>query len=54
MMKQLPGKERAHDEKRAVYEAPAIVYEGVIGTRAGSPLGHPTGSDDIDPADLFD
>ena len=39
-------------EKQA-YEAPQIIYEGQIGTRAGSPLSNPSGVDDIDPADLF-
>lgn len=45
------------EEKFAqIYEAPAIIYDGVIGTRAGSPIGNPNGSsaDGVDPADLFD
>ena len=53
-MKQDKGNQPEQDkqvEKR--YEAPAVIYEGAISTRAGSPLGNPTGSDDIDPADLF-
>lgn len=39
----------ANQEKLStqVYEAPAIIYDGVISTRAGSPLG-------VDPDDLFD
>ena len=38
------------------YEAPAVIYDGLISTRAGSPLGSKTGSgaDGVDPADLFD
>jgi len=54
MMKRLPEKECAKEEQRTIYETPAIVYEGLISTRAGSPLGNPAGSDGIDPADLFD
>ncbi len=45
-------KENVSIESRAVYESPAVVYEGKISTRAGSPLG-PSGSDGVDPADLF-
>lgn len=39
-------------EKRLRYEAPAVIYETVITTRAGSPLSivEPSG---VDPADLF-
>jgi len=39
-----------------VYETPAVIYDGLISTRAGSPLGSKTGSgaDGVDPADLFD
>lgn len=33
------------------YQAPSIVYEGKITTRAGTPQG--TGNDGVDPADLF-
>jgi hypothetical protein len=36
------------------YEPPQIIYEGQISTRAGSPLGNPSGVDGIDPGDLFD
>jgi hypothetical protein len=53
MMKHFPEKEQL-EEPRAEYESPAIVYEDKISTRAGSPLGNPSGSDGIDPADLFD
>ncbi len=37
------------------YISPAILYEGQIGTRAGSPVGPiaPTESDKVDPIDLF-
>ena len=38
------------------YEAPAIIYDGVIGTRAGSVIpagGDGGGADGVDPADLF-
>ena len=59
-MRFLPDVERVNAEtrvdQRASYEAPAIIYEGVISTRAGTgdPLGDGSGSDDsVDPADLF-
>lgn len=52
-MKFLPDEKRVTSEERAEYEAPAVIYESEIGTRAGSPLSNPTGVDDIDPADLF-
>lgn len=42
---------------RQPYEPPAIIYSGLITTRAGSPMGiiydDPLGVDGIDPADLF-
>jgi hypothetical protein len=38
-------------EKAPIYETPAIVYEGVITTRAGTPEGD--GSEAVDPAELF-
>lgn len=38
-------------EKQA-YEAPLVIYEGTITTRAGSPLGG-GGDKGVDPADLF-
>ncbi len=34
------------------YVAPAVIYEGKITTRAGSPFSD-TGEESIDPADLF-
>jgi len=39
-----------------IYETPAIIYDGMISTRAGSPLGgEPSNNaDGVDPADLFD
>lgn len=42
-------------ERRAPYQRPAIIYEGTITTRAGSPIGGSPGVDDggADPADLF-
>ena len=44
------AKHSAHP-KRNNYEAPAIIFEGRITTRAGSsPLDQPS---DVDPADLF-
>jgi len=52
-MKLLPDEKRVTPEERAEYEAPAVIYESKISTRAGSPLSNPTGVDDIDPADLF-
>lgn len=37
------------------YQTPAIIYEGVISTRAGSPVGPiaPTDLESPDPIDLF-
>jgi hypothetical protein len=47
-------KDKQTDElKQQVYEAPQIIYESQITTRAGSPLSNPSGVNDIDPADLF-
>jgi len=40
--------------KREPYEAPAIIYEGLITTRSGSPIGSPNNnSDGVDPANIF-
>ena len=36
-----------------LYEAPAVIYEGMITTRAGTPTGNPDGDRAVDPADLF-
>ncbi len=49
----LPENESLQKQEQAAYEAPGIIFEGVINTRAGSPLSNPAGVDDIDPADLF-
>ena len=39
----------------AVYEQPAVIYDGIISTRAGSPLGGGTDSNGgVDPANLFE
>lgn len=37
--------------KKQQYKAPAVIYEGTITTRAGSPAGK--GENAVDPADLF-
>ncbi len=48
------GKQSSLDDTtNTPYEAPAVIYEGLITTRAGTPTGS-TGSDNaVDPADLF-
>jgi hypothetical protein len=48
-------KENEKMEEKRPYAPPAIIYNGTISTRAGSPIG---GSNDpeagaVDPADLF-
>ena len=45
--------DKGSDEKQ--YAPPAVIYDGAITTRAGSPLGggNGDGSDGVDPADLF-
>ncbi len=45
----------AHEPKKAEYEAPRIIYEGVISTRAGTPGGGSPIFEDpaINPEDLF-
>lgn len=40
-------------ENMAVYKRPLIIYDGIISTRAGSPLGNEPDANSIDPADLF-
>ena len=40
-------------ESKKQYEAPAIVYEGMIATRAGTPFFAPPDNNQVDPADLF-
>lgn len=43
------------EQTEQVYEAPAVIYDGLISTRAGSPAGDPNnGASGVDPADLFD
>lgn len=43
------------DTERIPYQAPTIIFEGDMTTRAGSPTGGTNGSgiDGVDPADLF-
>jgi hypothetical protein len=48
-----PKEKQSNDLQPPAYEAPRIIYESEITTRAGSPLSNPSGVDDIDPADLF-
>ncbi|MCA9958306.1 MAG: hypothetical protein R3E31_04020 [Chloroflexota bacterium] len=47
--------EEKEQEQRFAYEVPAIIYETMITTRAGSPLSvdDSGGVDGVDPADLF-
>lgn len=41
-------------QKRVAYETPAVIFETLITTRAGSPLSiDDAGSKGVDPADLF-
>lgn len=40
-------------EQRAPYQTPAIVYEGVIGVRAGTPVPGRGPEPGTDPGDLF-
>lgn len=48
-----PETRRQEESNRLPYEAPAIIYEGEVTTRAGSrPGGAPIPSD-VDPAKLF-
>jgi hypothetical protein len=51
--KQPKQKEQETPKERLVYEAPAVIHESLISTRAGSPFGNPNDNDTIDPADLF-
>ena len=52
-MKSLPENKKVEKNQCLPYEAPAVLYEGAISTRAGSPLIVPDGND-VDPADLFE
>lgn len=45
--------EQEEKQSRPAYEAPAIIFETLITTRAGSPLSVQQGADAVDPADLF-
>ena len=38
-------------QEKKVYEAPAVIYDGSLSTRAGSPIPGPV--DGVDPTDLF-
>ncbi len=53
-MKQDKVQPQAQEKQgRKQYEAPAVIYSGVISARAGSPLDNPLNSNGYDPADLF-
>ncbi len=47
-----------HENQRAPYETPAVIYEGLISTRAGSSIMGGAGNDAsnaaVDTSDLFD
>ena len=46
--------EKEGTQKKLAYQSPAIIYEGMITTRAGSPIGFGgDGEDSVDPANLF-
>lgn len=45
--------EHRKNKEKTTYEAPAIIYETVITTRAGSPLSTDDSNPGVDPADLF-
>ena len=47
------SKDSDNNARHIVYQPPAIIYEGEISTRAGSPLSDSSGHDALDPADLF-
>lgn len=46
-----PQPQPVNPDNQCMYEAPAIIYEGTITTRAGTPTG--SGDSGVDPADLF-
>ena len=56
-MKRLPNENRinlqACDGRHPMYEAPTIIYDEVISTRAGSPAGFQKDDRGVDPTDLF-
>ena len=42
------------ENKRRPYKRPAVIYDGVINTRAGTPIGRPGDpAPGVDPDDLF-
>ena len=49
-------KETQQKKVLVAYKRPLIIYEGIISTRAGSPVGSVdnNGATGVDPADLFD
>ncbi len=48
-----PDKTPQDSGDRLPYEAPSIIYEGELTTRAGSPGDPITGDYDVDPSKLF-
>jgi len=48
-----PQLENVNPNEQYIYETPAIIYEGIITTRAGSGLPGGGDPDSVDPADLF-
>lgn len=53
-MKSVTVSNAATEKKGHSYEAPAVVYEGEISTRAGTPVAAPDGlAPGINPSDLF-
>lgn len=40
-------------KQRVAYTAPAVIYEGIITTRAGTVIGSDPNDANVDPADLF-
>lgn len=45
--------DKQQGNKKQTYEAPEIIYEGEITTRAGSQFPGPKGEYDVDPSKLF-
>jgi hypothetical protein len=46
------NQDKEHVQTKKAYESPAIVYESLITTRAGTPFIVPD-DNQVDPADLF-
>jgi hypothetical protein len=46
-------KEQQIRDERLPYEAPAVIHESLITTRAGTVTGNPGDGSGIDPTDLF-